>query len=82
VGAIGGLALGEALNTYVVDQLIEPRLTERLTSTTIRIGQVPPDISSFKRRGSPFYRFGRSEQNPLKLNPALQFLRPVSTNGV
>jgi hypothetical protein len=39
VGAIAGLALGDALNIYVVDQIIEPRLTSMLTSTTIRLGQ-------------------------------------------
>jgi hypothetical protein len=41
VGAIGGLALGDALNRYVVDQVLEPKLTAMLTGTTIRIGDQP-----------------------------------------
>jgi hypothetical protein len=38
LGIIEGKVLGDALNTLLVDQVIEPLLTRMLTSTTIRIG--------------------------------------------
>ena len=38
IGLIEGKVLGDALNTLLVDQIIEPLVTRMLTATTIRIG--------------------------------------------